>query len=60
MQSGKVSCMKSLLQLLSLSDRYERKARLLPGLIVALAPAGTAATTANDLVTWYAAVSFDK
>ena len=48
--------MKSLLQLLFLSDRYERKARLLPGLIVALAPAITAATAAHDLVTWYTAV----
>ena len=48
--------MKSLFQLLSLSDRYERKARLLPGLIVALAPAITAATAAHDLVTWYAAI----
>ncbi|MGO9109823.1 MAG: hypothetical protein ACLP9L_11375 [Thermoguttaceae bacterium] len=48
--------MKSVLQLLSLSDRYERKARLLPGLIVALAPAITAATAAQDLVTWYTAI----
>ena len=48
--------MKSLLQLLSLSDRYERKARLLPGLIVALAPAITAATAAHDLVAWYTVI----
>jgi hypothetical protein len=48
--------MKSVLQVLSLSDRYERKARLLPGLIVALAPAITAATAAHDLVTWYTGV----
>lgn len=48
--------MKSFLQLLSLSDRYERKARLLPGLIVALAPAITAATAVHDLLTWYTAV----
>jgi hypothetical protein len=48
--------MKSLLQLLSLSDRYERKARLLPALLVALAPASTAATAVHDLVTWYTAL----
>jgi hypothetical protein len=51
MQCREVSGMKSVLQLLSLSDCYERKARLLPGLIVALATAVTAATTAHDLLT---------
>src|SRR5262249_25076210 len=56
MQSSERTAMKSVLGLLSLSDRYERKARLLPGLIVALAPAVMAATAAHDLVTWYAAV----
>jgi hypothetical protein len=47
-----------ILQLLNLTDRYERKARLLPALIVAL-PLAIAAGTAGALTAdWYSALGF--
>lgn len=41
----------------SLSDRYERKARLLPGLLLAAAPALTAGIVLHDFAAWYTAAS---
>lgn len=49
--------MRLFLQFFALSDRYERKARLLPGLIVAIGPALTAGALLNELSAWYAAAS---
>lgn len=43
-------------QFVSLSDRYERKARLLPGLLLAAGPALTAGALLHELSAWYAAV----
>jgi hypothetical protein len=48
--------MRLLLQILSLNDRYERKARLLPGLIAASPVALTAAAVSAILAPWYVAV----
>ena len=48
--------MRLFLQFFALSDRYERKARLLPGLLVAAGPALTAGTLIHELSTWYTAV----
>ena len=48
--------MRLLLQILSLSDRYERKARLLPGLVAASPVALTAAAVSGGVVPWYAAL----
>jgi hypothetical protein len=45
--------MKAILQALSISDRYERKARLLPGLIVASPAALTAAALSAGSLSWY-------
>lgn len=45
--------MRLLLQVLSLSDRYERKTQLLPGAIVASPLALTIATTAAVHLPWY-------
>lgn len=42
-------------QFFALSDRYERKARLLPGLLVAAGPALTAGALLHELSVWYAA-----
>lgn len=44
-------------QFFSLSDRYERKARLLPGLLLAAAPALTAAAVLHDFAAWYTTAS---
>jgi hypothetical protein len=48
--------MRLILQVLSLSDRYERKARLLPGLVAASPAALTAAALSAGTVPWYAAL----
>src|SRR5262249_4459483 len=48
--------MSLLLQVLSLSDRYERRARLLPGLVAASPAALTAAAVSAGTVPWYAAL----
>src|SRR5262249_46281876 len=48
--------MRLLLQFLSLSDRYERKARLLPGLVAASPVALTAAALSAEAVPWYVAL----
>jgi hypothetical protein len=48
--------MRLLLQALSLSDRYERKARLLPGLIAASPIAFTMAAVSAEAVPWWAAL----
>jgi hypothetical protein len=48
--------MKLLLEVLSLSDRYERKARLLPGLVAASPMALTAGAISAGGLPWYAAV----
>jgi hypothetical protein len=45
--------MKAILQALSFSDRYERKARLIPGLIVASPAALTAAALSAGALSWY-------
>ena len=45
--------MRLLLQMLSLSDRYERKTQLLPGAIAASPLALTIATTGAFLMPWY-------
>lgn len=45
-----------LLQILSVSDRYERRARLLPGLIVAATPAITAILLGYERLEWPAVV----
>ncbi len=42
-------------QFFALTDRYERKARLLPGLLVAVGPALTAGALIHELSTWYTA-----
>ena len=47
--------MTLLLQFLSLSDRYERKARLLPGLLVAATPALTIGAVVHGFGPWYEA-----
>src|SRR5260370_18931949 len=47
--------MRLLLELLSVTDRYERRARLLPGLLVATAPALTAGAVLQDFAKWYTA-----
>lgn len=44
--------MRLLLQILSLSDRYERKACLLPGLILAAVPAITVWAMLREFTTW--------
>ena len=44
--------MRLLLQILSLSDRYERKACLLPGLLLAAVPALTAWAVLHEFATW--------
>jgi hypothetical protein len=49
--------MRLFLQFFSLSDRYERKARLLPGLLLAAAPALTAGAVLRDFAAWYMAAS---
>ena len=48
--------MRLFLQLFALSDRYERKARLLPGLLLAAGPALTAGALLHELSAWYTAV----
>lgn len=48
--------MRLLLSLLSLSDRYERKARLVPGLIAASPVALTTAALSAERSPWYIAV----
>lgn len=50
--------MGTILQLLSLTDRYERKARLLPALIVALPLALAAGTAGAVTADWYSALGF--
>lgn len=45
--------MRLLLQILSLSDRYERRAQLLPGLIAASPLALTVVVIAGSALTWY-------
>jgi hypothetical protein len=47
--------MRLFLQVLSVSDRYERKARLLPGLLLAACPALTAGAVLQPFAAWYAA-----
>ncbi|MGO9469253.1 MAG: hypothetical protein ACLQVF_34440 [Isosphaeraceae bacterium] len=49
--------MRLFLQFFSLSDRYEQRARLLPGLLLAAAPALTAGAVLQQFATWYAAAS---
>lgn len=49
--------MRLFLQFFSLSDRYERKARLLPGLLLAAAPALTAGAVLQEFTSWYTAAS---
>jgi hypothetical protein len=44
--------MRLLLQILSLSDRYERKVCLLPGLLLAAVPALTAWAALREFTTW--------
>jgi len=44
-----------ILQFLSLSDRYERKARLLPGLLLAAIPALTVGSLLQESAPWYTA-----
>lgn len=48
--------MTAVLSLLSLSDRYERKARLLPGLIAVLPIAVTVGDFLHAGMTWYTAI----
>jgi hypothetical protein len=50
--------MGTILQLLNLTDRYERKARLLPALIVALPLAIAAGTAGAITADWYSALGF--
>jgi hypothetical protein len=50
--------MGTILQLLNLTDRYERKARLLPALIVALPLAIAAGTAGTITADWYSALGF--
>jgi hypothetical protein len=47
--------MRLFLQFFALSDRYERKARLLPGLMLAAGPALTAGALVHELSTWFTA-----
>ncbi len=49
--------MRLLLQFFSLSDRYERKARLLPGLLLAAVPALTAGAVLQEFASWQKAAS---
>jgi hypothetical protein len=49
--------MRLFLQFVSLSDRYERKARLLPGLLLAAVPALTAGAVLHEFAAWYVAAS---
>jgi len=49
--------MRLFLQFFSLSDRYERKARLLPGLLLAAVPALTVGAVLQEFATWYTAVA---
>ena len=49
--------MRPFLQFFSLSDRYERKARLLPGLLLAAVPALTAGAVLQEFTAWYTAAS---
>lgn len=49
--------MRSFVQLFSLNDRYERKARLLPGLMLAAVPALTAWAVLQEFTAWYTAAS---
>lgn len=48
--------MRLFLQFFALSDRYERKARLLPGLLLAAGPALTAGALLQELSAWYTAM----
>lgn len=48
--------MRLILQFFALSDRYERKARLLPGLLLAIGPALTAGAILKEAGDWYVAV----
>ena len=48
--------MRLLLQFFALSDRYERKARLLPGLLIAAGPALTAGTLIHEIAAWHSAI----
>ncbi len=48
--------MRLFLQFFALSDRYERKARLLPGLLLAAGPALTAGALLQELSQWSTAV----
>lgn len=48
--------MRLFLNFFALSDRYEWKARLLPGLLVAIGPALTAGALIHELSAWYSAV----
>ncbi len=47
--------MRLILQFFALSDCYERKARLLPGLLIAIGPALTAGALIHELSAWYTA-----
>ena len=49
--------MRLFLQFFSLSDRYERKAQLLPGLLLAAVPALTFGSVLQEFASWYAAAS---
>lgn len=49
--------MRLFLQFVSLSDRYERKSRLLPGLLLAAVPALTAGAVIHEFAAWYLAAS---
>lgn len=49
--------MRLLLQFFSLSDRYERKVRLLPGLLLAAVPALTAGAVLQEFASWQKAAS---
>ena len=49
--------MRLFLHFFSLSDRYERKARLLPGLLLAAVPALTVGAVLQESVAWYTAAS---
>lgn len=48
--------MRLFLQFFALSDRYERKTRLLPGLLLATGPALTAGALLQELSAWHTAV----
>lgn len=49
--------MRLFLQFFTLSDRYERKTRLLPGLLLAAVPALTAGAVLQEFTEWYTAAS---